>query len=215
MFRLLIITSQEDLIWHGYFHVSFTDHYFTGRSPLTWLLSCFVHWSLLHRKICSGIGTSLFRLLIITSQEDLFWNRYFLVSFTDHYFTGRSVLVLVLPCFVYWSLLHRKVYSDIITFLFRLLIITSQEDLFWYWYFLVSFIDHYFTGRSPLTWVIRCFFTGQFCTRSSLTLVLCYFVWEIVSQDKLYYGDSLLVSRGKKPNIRCVLILNNRCNKIY
>jgi hypothetical protein len=120
LFRLLIITSQEDLLWHGYIHVSFTDHYFTGRSPLTWVHSCFVYWSLLHRKISSDMITFLFRLLIITSMEDLLWHGYFVASFTDHSFAGRSLLVLVIPFFAYWSLLHWKNSSDLGTLLLRI-----------------------------------------------------------------------------------------------
>ena len=99
---------------------AYTDHHSNGRSPLTWVHSCFVYWSLLHRKISSDMITFLFRLLIITSMEDLLWHGYFVASFTDHCFTGRSLLVLVIPFFAYWSLLHWKNSSDLGTLLLRI-----------------------------------------------------------------------------------------------
>ena len=99
---------------------AYTDHHSNGRSPLTWVHSCFVYWSLLHRKISSDMITFLFRLLIITSMEDLLWHGYFVASFTDHSFTGRPLLVLVIPFFAYWSLLHWKNSSDLGTLLLRI-----------------------------------------------------------------------------------------------
>jgi hypothetical protein len=118
---------------------AYTDHHSNGRSPLTWVHSCFVYWSLLHRKISSDMGTFMFRLLIITSQEDLLWHDYILVSFINHYVNGRSPLTWVLCCFVYWSLFHRKISSGIGNSFFRLLIITSLEKLLWPWYFVTSY----------------------------------------------------------------------------
>jgi hypothetical protein len=73
--------------------------------------------------------------------------------FSELLFVFCLCVVTWMTCCVYRPSLQWKISSDMGTILFRLLIITSQEDLLWHGYIPVSFTDHYFTGRSPLTWV--------------------------------------------------------------